>query len=565
MLLTYVWTQNGNIVQTTSNTTALTDTLDLTILTNVNVGDVFSVQVTPYDRTDYGLPAIASATVGASVPVAQDGNASISHRSATGVDITLQGTDSDNAPLTFNLFGGLNGGAQHGTVTPVSGTTNEFLYVPTGTYIGTDSFQFTATAGGLTSQPATVTIDLTNAAPVVADFTPSTFATENQTLVVTAPNLLTSATDADGDPLTASIVAQASHGVVTVNADGTFSYTPDHNFTGGDSFTFEANDGAANSNVATVSLTVADIPPTAKDQMYPNVNENSPFTVDAANGMLKGDESFNGNALTAMLVNGPSDGTLTFSSDGSFTYTPNNNYVGADSFTYQVFDGTDLSMVATVNLTVNISQPAPVAVNDAYSVARNGTLTVTATTGVLANDTGSGTLTAVLVTGPSHGALASNTLNPDGSFVYTPDAGFVGTDSFTYTANNGLPSNIATVTITVMPPTLTASNFSFSTGRSTPLSETAAGGVLSTVTGGAGDTLTATEVSARPMAPSRSPRPTARIPTRRCRDSPAPTASPTRRTMVRYRAMSPRSRSPSPRRHRSRTVPRPSTSAATAC
>ena len=189
VLLTYVWTQNGNIVQTTSNTTALTDTLDLTILTNVNVGDVFSVQVTPYDRTDYGLPAIASATVGASVPVAQDGNASISHRSATGVDITLQGTDSDNAPLTFNLFGGLNGGAQHGTATPVSGTTNEFLYVPTGTYIGTDSFQFTATAGGLTSQPATVTIDLTNALPVVADFTPSTFATENQTLVVTAPNL----------------------------------------------------------------------------------------------------------------------------------------------------------------------------------------------------------------------------------------------------------------------------------------------------------------------------------------------------------------------------------------
>ena len=169
-----------------------------------------------------------------------------------------------------------------------------------------------------------------------------------------------------------------------------------------------------------------------------------------------------------MLVNGPSDGTLTFSSDGSFTYTPNNNYVGADSFTYQVFDGTDLSMVATVNLTVNISQPMPVAVNDAYSVARNGTLTVTATTGVLANDTGSGTLTAVLVTGPSHGAPASNTLNPDGSFVYTPDAGFVGTDSFTYTANNGLPSNVATVTITVMPPTLTASNFSFSTGRSTP-------------------------------------------------------------------------------------------------
>ena len=97
------------------------------------------------------------------------------------------------------------------------------------------------------------------------------------------------------------------------------------------------------------------------------------------------------------------------------------------------------------------ADPPPTAVNDSYTVVLNGSLTVNAAQGVLANDSApnSDAMNAVLVSGPSSGSLA---LNPDGSFTYTPNSGFLGTDSFTYEAKDtvtGLVSTPATVTITI--------------------------------------------------------------------------------------------------------------------
>ncbi|PYR95457.1 MAG: adhesin, partial [Acidobacteria bacterium] len=146
-------------------------------------------------------------------------------------------------------------------------------------------------------------------------------------------------------------------------------------------------------------------------------------------------------------------GTLTVNADGSFTYTPNPNFNGTDSFTYQAKDAAGaLSNSATVTITVNAVNDAPVATNDAYTTNEDTALTVAAP-GVLGNDTDvdvSDTRTAVLVaaSGPTSGSLA---LNPDGSFTYTPSVNFNGTDSFTYQAKDaaGALSNVATVTITV--------------------------------------------------------------------------------------------------------------------
>ena len=94
----------------------------------------------------------------------------------------------------------------------------------------------------------------------------------------------------------------------------------------------------------------------------------------------------------------------------------------------------------------------PVANNDAYTTIKGQELDVAAANGVLVNDTNAdgNALSAQLVNGPANGTV---TLNPDGSFSYTPDAGFWGLDSFTYTAMNGMAvSNTATVTITVLSP-----------------------------------------------------------------------------------------------------------------
>ena len=267
-----------------------------------------------------------------------------------------------------------------------------------------------------------------------------------------------------------------AHGTLTLNADGSFTYTPAANYNGSDSFTYKANDGLAQSNVATVSLTINPVndAPVAVNDSY-TTDEDTPLDGGGAGGA--GQRHGRGRAtLTAVLVTGPTHGTLTLNADGSFTYTPAANFNGSDSFTYRASDGLAQSNVATVSLTINPVNDAPVADNDSYTTDEDTPLTRPAP-GVLGNDTDvdGATLTAVLVTGPSHGTL---TLNPDGSFTYTPAANFNGADSFTYRANDGLAlSNLATVSLTINPvnDAPVALNDSYATAEDTPLTEPAPG------------------------------------------------------------------------------------------
>ncbi|MCB8942746.1 MAG: cadherin-like domain-containing protein [Ardenticatenaceae bacterium] len=196
-----------------------------------------------------------------------------------------------------------------------------------------------------------------------------------------------------------------------------------------------------------VPLTMTVLPnavPVAADDAY-TTTQDVTLTVSAP-GVLGNDTDGDGDSLTAVLDTDVTSGTLALNADGSFTYTPTAGFEGTATFTYQANDGLDSSNVATVTITV--VNTAPVAVADSYTTTEGITLTVSAP-GVLDNDSdgdGDG-LTAVLDTTTSNGTL---TLNTDGSFTYVPDAGFAGTDSFTYHANDGTDdSEVVTVTITV--------------------------------------------------------------------------------------------------------------------
>ena len=266
-----------------------------------------------------------------------------------------------------------------------------------------------------------------------------------------------------------------------MNADGSLSYVPDANFNGTDTFTYKANDGTLDSNVATVTITVKGVndKPVAVDDVY-STDEDTTLTVVAADGVLKNDSDIDSGTLTAILVVGPTHGALTLNADGSLSYVPDANFNGTDTFTYKANDGTLDSNVATVTITVKGVNDKPVAVDDVYSTDEDTTLTVVAADGVLKNDSDidSGTLTAILVVGPTHGAL---TLNADGSLSYVPDANFNGTDTFTYKANDGtLDSNVATVTITVkgVNDKPVAVDDVYSTDEDTTLTVVAADGVL---------------------------------------------------------------------------------------
>jgi hypothetical protein len=186
-------------------------------------------------------------------------------------------------------------------------------------------------------------------------------------------------------------------------------------------------------------------------------------------------------ALNATLVAGATHGVLNLSSNGGFTYTATNGFAGTDTFTYRANDGVTSSGTTTVTLTVTADH-APVAVADFYAGQINSTLTV-ASPGVLANDTDvdGNALTANLVSSTTSGILIFNT---NGGFSYTPNSGFVGSDSFTYRANDGLSNSApATVSITVAPPSLFSDDFTRGTDPG-PLTPWTAQSGTWTVTGG---------------------------------------------------------------------------------
>ncbi len=353
-------------------------------------------------------------------------------------------SDPDGDPLTAVLVTG----PSHGSLS--LNANGSFSYTPAADFAGSDSFTYRASDGTLTSNVATVAITVTavNDVPVAAGDAYTT--AEDTVLTVPAPGVLGNDSDPDGDPLTAALVTGPSHGSLSLNANGSFSYTPAADFAGSDSFTYRASDGTLTSNVATVAITVTavnDVPVAAGDAY--TTAEDTVLTVPAP-GVLGNDSDPDGDPLTAALVTGPSHGSLSLNANGSFSYTPAADFAGSDSFTYRASDGTLTSNVATVAITVTAVNDVPVAAGDAYTKAEDTVLTVPAP-GVLGNDSDpdGDPLTAALVTGPSHGSLS---LNANGSFSYTPAADFAGSDSFTYRASDGtLTSNVATVTITVTP------------------------------------------------------------------------------------------------------------------
>ena len=266
-------------------------------------------------------------------------------------------------------------------------------------------------------------------------------------LTVAAPGVLSNDTDADGNALNAILATNPAGGTVTLNSNGSFTYTPGASFVGTDSFTYMANDGLANSNTVAVSILVNPVStPTAVNDSYSAV-ENQTLTV-AAPGVLTNDSSPGALALTAIKLTSPAHGAVTLNANGSFTYTPTTGFSGSDSFTYKANNGSVDSNSATVALTV---KGLPVTVSDLYST-NIGTALNIAAPGVLANDTDPNglPLTAIIVTNPAHGTAA---LGANGALLYTPAAGFSGSDSFTYKANDGLSdSNVSTVTIAVSAP-----------------------------------------------------------------------------------------------------------------
>jgi hypothetical protein len=381
-------------------------------------------------------------------PVAADDAAVTDEDTAATGNVLTNDGDVDGDALTAEVLAG----PAHGSLT--LRPDGSFTYTPAPDYNGPDSFTYQARdSAGAVSGPATVTITVTpvNDPPrAVADaYTTG----QNTDLSVTGPGVLANDVDVDGDPLTVELVSGPANGALTLNPDGSFDYVPRPAFRGTDSFVYRVTDPSGASTTATVTIKV--MPPNGRPvgrgDAYTTA-EDTPLSVPSP-GVLANDTAPGNLPLTALVVDRPANGTLTFNSDGSFTYTPNPNFNGTDSFTYKAVDINNGSSGAVhVAITVTPVDDPPVAMADQYTTGAGVTLIVPAT-GVLANDSDpeGDPLTVDLVGGPANGTL---TLNRDGSFNYTSDPAFRGTDSFVYRVTDPSgQSATATVTIQVIPPT----------------------------------------------------------------------------------------------------------------
>ncbi|QUD89133.1 Ig-like domain-containing protein [Phenylobacterium montanum] len=399
-------------------------------------------------------------------------------------------TDPNGKALTASLIAG--GGPQHGTLTlNVDGS---FTYAPAAGYAGADSFTYVASDSAGGSSPTKVTLNVGQTAPTAKADAYAGHA--GATLIQTAgQGVLANDVDNNGLALTASLAQNGGpqHGTLSLNADGSFAYTPTAGFAGTDSFTYVASDSLGSSAATTVTLNVTAQAPTTQAASY-GASAGHALAVGAVQGVLAGDADSNGLSLTAALAQngGPQHGALSLNPDGSFTYTPNAGFAGTDSFTYIASDS--LASGAPTTVTLNVAAQAPTTQAASYDGHAGQTLSVGAAQGVLASaadNNGLTLLTAALATngGPQHGTL---TLNADGSFSYTPTLGYAGPDSFTYVASDILSAGTpTTVTINVLDPPPTTQVDAYGAAGDVATAVSAAQGVLANDIDNNGLTLTA--------------------------------------------------------------------------
>ncbi|MGI0048991.1 MAG: tandem-95 repeat protein, partial [Nitrososphaera sp.] len=375
-------------------------------------------------------------------PVALDGSRVTDEDVAS--TITLNATDVDTGDsLTFSIVTG----PVHGTLGVITG--DQVTYTPFANYNGPDSFTFKATDSALADSNVanvTITINPVNDAPVAAGDSYST--DEDTSLAVTAPGVLTNDTDIDSGSLSALLVTTTADGSLVLNANGSFIYNPNLNFYGIDSFTYKANDGSLDSNIVTVTITVNAVndAPVAVNDAY-STNEDTALDVPAL-GVLGNDTDVEGDALNANLIADVAHGTLTLNSNGSFIYVPDLNFNGQDSFTYKANDSDLDSDIATVNITVNAINDAPVAVNDTFTTAEDTLLLISKAT-LAGNDTDvdfDSLFVSSIDSLSTHGTITDN---GNGTVTYMPDLNYNGADSFTYIVSDGLLTDVGTVLLTV--------------------------------------------------------------------------------------------------------------------
>ncbi|MDC1299777.1 Ig-like domain-containing protein, partial [Pseudomonadales bacterium] len=380
----------------------------------------------------------STATVSIVVEAVNDAPVAVDDVVAAQEDVLLENinvlgndTDTEGNPLTVTTAVSAAGGV---VAINADGTLS---YQAPANFTGPDTINYTIDDGAGGTSTAVVNIDV---APV-ADLAAADDQNTGDEDTVISGSVASNDTTLSGGTLTYAVEIDVENGALTFNADGSYEYTPNPNFSGVDSFTYVVTDAdSGESSTQSVSLTmdaVADL--TAGDDQ----NTGDEDTV-ISGSVASNDTTLSGGTLTYAIEIDVENGALTFNADGSYEYTPNPNFNGADRFTYVV---TDLESGENTTQTVflTIDPVADIVAGDDQTEGNAGEPIVGS---VSDNDlaTSGGTLTYAVATDVQNGVL---TFNADGTYNYRAASGFSGTDSFSYVVTDADSGESITQTVTI--------------------------------------------------------------------------------------------------------------------
>jgi VCBS repeat-containing protein len=325
----------------------------------------------------------------------------------------------DTGTLTYSLF------SQAGNGTAVLINANgQFSYSPNANYFGFDSFVVQA-CDGVNCATSTVSIQINgiNDAPVASAFVLNLNEDTNSTQVIT------SITDAEPNALTFSTPGGNSIAGLSINSNGTYTYTAPANYNGTQTINLQGCDPqglCASTTFTLVVNAVNDLPIASADSF--TINEDQTLTGNLAIG----EYDIEGNSLSYTALQQPSNGTLDLNANGQFIYTPNPNWGGNETISIHVCDQQNGCTLTPLTITVNSVNDVPTAIQ--ANLNTNEDNPVSGNLSVYASDVETPQLIYTLQGEPASGVF---NLNSNGSFTYTPAANYFGTSSATYQACDG--------------------------------------------------------------------------------------------------------------------------------
>ncbi|HGS4694139.1 TPA: tandem-95 repeat protein [Vibrio parahaemolyticus] len=366
-------------------------------------------------------------------PVAKDDTAITDEDTPVTIDVLPNDTDVDGDKLSIES---VSVPKEQGTVEVVDG---KLVFTPAENFNGDAEITYTVTDGALTDQATVkVTVNAVNDTPVVeSNIADQTLAEDFTPYTIDLNTAFSDVDNVDGE-LTFSVSGNSNIQVAIVNGIATITPTADWN--GSETLTFTATDPSGESVSQPVNFTVAPVADIVADKA--TVVEDTPTIIK-----VLGNDTFedDGKVVSLDTNNGPANGTVSVNPDGSVTYTPNDNYVGKDTFTYIVTSG-GVSESTTVNVDVTPVNDAPVAKDDTATTQEDTAVTID----VLPNDTDVDG-DKLSIQSASVPEAQGKVEIVDGKLVFTPAENFNGDAEITYTVTDGQLTDEAKVTVTVNP------------------------------------------------------------------------------------------------------------------